>query len=113
VGLGLAVFGWQLGFQSQLDAKARASDRKTPILVIGRIGYVVRGAAFMVIGGLLIWAALTHDSHKSGGLDRSLYLLVGGSAGRFAVILVGAGIGCFGLYLFARARHLDLDRLTS
>jgi hypothetical protein len=27
--------------------------------------------------------------------------------------VVGAGIGCFGLYLFARARHLDLDKLTS
>jgi hypothetical protein len=113
IGIGLAVFGWRLGFLSQLDDRARHSDRRTPILVIGRIGYVVKGAAFLVIGILLAWAAVAHDPHKTGGLDHSLYVLVGGTAGRIAVIVVGAGIGCFGLYLFARARHLDLDKLTS
>jgi hypothetical protein len=113
VGLGLAVFGWRLGFLPQIDEKARHSNRRTPILVIGRIGYVVKGAAFVVVGVLLGWAAVTHDPQKSGGLDQSLYLLLGATAGRVAVIGVATGIGCFGLYLFARARHLDLDRLTS
>ena len=113
VGIGLALFGWRQGFEDQLDAKARNSGRRTPILWMGRIGYVAKGTALMAVGGLLVWAALTHDSRKSGGLDRSLYLLLGDEVGRIAVLLIGAGIGCFGLYLFARARHLDLDRLTS
>jgi hypothetical protein len=113
IGIGLAVFGWRLGFLSQLDEQARHSDRRRPILVIGRIGYVVKGAAFVVIGVLLTWAALTHDPHKTGGLDQSLYELLGAEAGRIAVVVVGAGIGCFGLYLFARARHLDLEKITS
>lgn len=82
-------------------------------MVLGQVGYVVKGAAFVVIGGLLGWAALTRDPQKSGGLDQSLRELLGGTLGPPAVIVAGLGIGCFGLYLFARSRHLDADSLTS
>jgi hypothetical protein len=66
-----------------------------------------------VIGVLLCWAAASHDPRKSGGLDQALRELVGNGLGRPAVVLVGVGIGCFGLYLFARSRHLNERTLTS
>jgi hypothetical protein len=113
IGIGLAVFGWRRGFLSQLEPDAKQSDRRTPIVVIGVVGYVVKGAAFAIIGVLLAWAALTHDPHKTGGLDQSLFELLGGTAGRIAVIVVGVGIGAFGCFLLARARHLHVERLTS
>lgn len=112
-GAGLAVFGLGRGFLSQLDASARRGDRRVPIVVVGQVGYVVKGAALVAIGTLLVWAALTQDAEKSGGLDHSLYLLLGDTIGKFAVVVIGAGIGCFGLYLFMRARHLDTEVLTS
>jgi hypothetical protein len=65
-----------------------------------------------MIGCLLCWAAVTDSPSKTGGLD-SLVTLLGASLGGPAVILVGVGIGCFGLYLFARARHLETHSLTS
>jgi hypothetical protein len=113
IGLGLAVFGWRKGFLPQLDDTARNADRRVPIVVVGRVGYVVKGVAFVAIGALLVWAAVSHDPQKSGGLDQTLYLLLGGTLGRVAVLVIGVGIGSFGLYLFARARHLNIQALTS
>jgi hypothetical protein len=113
IGVGLAVFGIRKGFLGQLDEKARAAQRRVPIVVVGQLGYVVKGLAFVVVGGLLGWAGIVRDPRKSGGLDQVLYELLGHSLGVVAVLVVGAGLACFGLYLFARSRHLDEDSLTS
>lgn len=114
VGVGLAVFGWRVSFLDQLDERARERDhRRKPIVVLGRVGYVTKGLALVVIGVLLVWAAWTHDPHKSAGLDQALYELVGGGLGKAAVLVVAVGLGCFGLFVVARAWHLNRDSLTS
>lgn len=114
IGVGLGVFGWRLGFVDQLDERARSRTvRRWSIIAFGRIGYMTKGIAIVVIGVLLMWAAWTHDPRKSGGLDRSLRELLGGTVGKLAIIVVAAGLACFGLFLLARARHLNRDSLTS
>ena len=113
VGIGLAVFGWRSGFLDQLDEEARTRDRRVPIVLLGQAGYVLKGLALVVVGGLLCWAAWSHDPHRSGGLDESLYQVMGRGWGTVAVVLVAVGIACFGLYLGARARHLNRSNLTS
>ena len=113
IGIGLAVFGARSGFLGQLSEGARRADRRVPIVVVGQVGYVAKGLAFAVVGGLLCWAALWQEPGLSGGLDRSLTLLLGDTLGPPAVVLAGLGIGCFGLYLLARSRHLDRASITS
>jgi hypothetical protein len=114
IGIGLGIFGWRAGFLDQLDRQARSVDgRRVPIVVLGRVGYVSKGVALVVLGLLLGWAAWTHDPHKSGGLDEALHELLGGALGKVAIIVVGTGLGCFGLFLVARAWHLDRKSLTS
>lgn len=113
IGIGLAVFGLTKGFVQQLDETARNRGRRTPIITLGMIGYVVKGAAFVVIGTLFCWAGLSHDPDKSGGLDQALQEFLGNTAGTVAVVVAGAGIGCFGVYLFVVSRHIDNDSITS
>jgi hypothetical protein len=114
VGVGLAAFGWCVGFLDQLDTSARSQDRRrVPIVVLGRVGYVAKGVALVVIGTLLAWAAWTHDPDKSAGLDRALYELVGGRWGKTAILAIAVGLSCFGVFLLARARHLNRGSLTS
>jgi Domain of Unknown Function (DUF1206) len=113
VGVGLAIFGIRRQFLDQLDDAARRGGRRVPIVVLGQVGYVAKGVAFVVIGVLVVWAAVTDDPRQTGGLDQSLERLVGAPLGSVAVTVVGAGIGCFGLYLLARARHLSPRTLTS
>ena len=113
IGIGLAVFGWKAGFVDQLDEEARSKDRRVPIVLLGRVGYVAKGVAMVLIGILLGWVAWTRDPRKSGGLDESLHELLGQGLGTAAVIVVGTGIAAFGLFLLARARHLNRRGLTS
>ena len=113
VGVGLVVFGLRKGFVDQLDARARDSARRAPIVALGQFGYVVKGLAFVLVGMLLVLAAATRDPARTGGLDKSLYELLGSSAGACAAVVVGLGIGSFGLYLCARAWHLNEENLTS
>ncbi|MGH3508879.1 MAG: DUF1206 domain-containing protein [Nocardioidaceae bacterium] len=113
VGVGLVVFGVSKQFLDQLDEEARSADRRHAIVVVGQVGYVSKGLAFMMIGALLGWAAFTQNPRKVGGLDQAFSKLLGSALGGPAVVVAGLGIGCFGLYLFARARHLDTHALTS
>lgn len=113
IGIGMVVFGWRRDFVDQLDSEARNGDRRAPIVVVGTVGYVAKGLAFLVIGTILAWAAWTHDPQRSGGLDQALYRLLGGSLGTAAVLVVGGGIGCFGVFLLARAWHLNRHTLTA
>ena len=114
IGIGLGIFGWRVEFLEQLDQHARSCDgRRVPIVALGRVGYVTKGLALVVVGIVLVWAAWTHDPHKSGGLDQALQELLGGTIGKAAIIVVAVGLGCFGLFLMARARHLNRESLTS
>jgi hypothetical protein len=114
VGIGMGVFGVRRQFLDQLDDEARKDrGRRVPIVMLGEFGYVAKGIAFLVIGVVVLWAAISNDASKTGGLDQSLEQLVGSSLGVAAVAVIGTGIGCFGLYLLARARHLRPRTLTS
>jgi hypothetical protein len=114
IGVGLGIFGWRGGFLDQLDRHARSRDgRRVPIVILGRVGFLAKGVAFVVLGMLLVWAAWTHDPSRSGGLDQALHQLLGGMLGKVAIVVVAAGIGSFGLFLLARAWHLNRESLTS
>jgi hypothetical protein len=113
IGIGLVVFGWRAGFLGQLDKQARHQQRRTPIVLLGRVGYIVKGLAFVVIGILLGWAAVQHQPQRTGGLDQSLRELLGRSLGVPALVVVALGIGCFGVFLLVRSRHLDTGSITS
>lgn len=113
IGIGLAIYGLRRGFVDQLDREARSKGRRIPIVLVGQIGYAAKGLAFVIIGGLVCWAAVSDNPHKAGGLDQSLARLIRVPMGVVAVVAIGLGIACFGLYLFARARHLAPRTLTS
>ncbi|MGZ8771474.1 MAG: DUF1206 domain-containing protein, partial [Aeromicrobium sp.] len=73
----------------------------------GKIGYVSKGIALLIVGGLFLGAAWTHDPDKSGGLDQALRELLDRPFGSLMLGVIAFGIGCYGLFCFARARHLD------
>jgi hypothetical protein len=113
VGAGLAVFGATGQFLGQLGDDTRSGPRSRPIVALGYVGYIAKGAAFVVMGLLATWAGITDDPRKTGGLDQSLERLLGHTWGTAAIAAFGAGVGCFGLYLLARARYLRRSTLTA
>ncbi|WGL51371.1 DUF1206 domain-containing protein [Nocardioides sp. BP30] len=94
------------GWRKELDARGTRGDLGRVITVLARAGYTSRGVAFGIIGGLFVWAAITEDPNRSGGLDRALQRLRGAPFGTALLVLVALGFACYGVYNVAKARHL-------
>jgi hypothetical protein len=114
VGIGIVVVGgflcyrgWTEKFTRDLDAGAQRRDRRMPILLLGKVGYLGKGVALAAVGALFVLAAAQHEPRKSGGLDVALHQLLRQPFGPVVVGAVAAGLGCFGLFCLAWARHLD------
>ena len=107
IAIGLAWRGWKEKFLEMLDHRARTGKDGAAYRWFGKAGYISKGVAFAVVGGLFLYAAWTHDPDKSGGLDQALLQLLEQPFGPVLLALVAAGIACYGFFCFAWARHLD------
>jgi hypothetical protein len=101
------VRAWTEKFREELDTEGKTGSSGSAYVWFGKLGYTAKGIAFGIVGTLFIYAALTHDPHKSGGLDQALTELLGQPFGPFLLAVVAVGIGCYGLFCFARARHIN------
>jgi uncharacterized protein DUF1206 len=116
VGLGVAavgaytlVRGFTGGFMRDVDLDA-APDRWEPLIErIGSVGYVAKGIAFAVSGGLLVYAAASHDVSTATGLDGAMNAIAAVPAGQWLLTAVATGFAAFGVYALARARYPDRD----
>ena len=113
--VGLAIVGvggyfvfiaWTDKLRKKLDAKGKAGASGTAYLWLGRVGFTAKGIAFGIVGGLFVYAALTHEAKKSGGLDEALVKVLEQPYGPALLTAIALGFGCFGVFCFARARHL-------
>ena len=114
VGLAILAYGASLvwrgvtdGFLEHLDGQGRSGDSGTAYTWLGRAGYVSKGIAIGIVGCLFGYAAISHDPNKTGGLDQALRDVLDQPFGPTLLLVIAAGIGCYGLFCFARARHLS------
>jgi Domain of Unknown Function (DUF1206) len=101
--------GVTTSFRERLRPGALTGPSGTVIKRLGQVGYVAKGVAFAVLGGLFVWAGATYDADQAGGLDTALRTLLDESIGPWLLVVVAAGIVAFGLYCFAWARHADTN----
>jgi hypothetical protein len=107
VGIGLVVTGWTESFARNLDSEALTGTAGAAYLVLGRVGHIAKGIAIGIVGGLFVYAGIDHDSSEGGGLDQALQKVLRAPAGPYLLVLIAAGFVCYGLFCFARSRHLD------
>jgi hypothetical protein len=103
----LAWRGWTEKFAENLETEGKLGYSGAGYLILGKVGYMAKGAALAIVGGLFCYAGITHDAKESGGLDQALRKVLEQPFGPYLLIAMGLGIACFGLFCFARARHLD------
>ncbi|MGY1841258.1 MULTISPECIES: DUF1206 domain-containing protein [unclassified Modestobacter] len=116
VGVGVAAVGGYVGlrgvtggFMRDVDLHA-APDRWEPLIErIGQVGYVAKGIAFALSGGLLVHAAVTRDVATATGLDGAMIAIGAVPTGQWLLTAVAAGFAAFGVYALARARYPDRD----
>jgi hypothetical protein len=92
--------GWTRGFLADLQEHPGAWA-----VHAGRFGYVAKGVALAVVGGLFVAAALHERPSEAAGLDGALKTLGGRPYGSVLLTVVALGLLAYGVYSFARARY--------
>jgi len=92
--------GWSRKFLEDLEAHpGRWATRA------GRVGFVAKGVALVVVGILFCAAAAHRNAKEATGLDGALKTLREQPFGLALLVVTALGFAAFGLYSFARARH--------
>jgi hypothetical protein len=109
--IGVGVFhvykGWTKKFREDLVTTGAGAVSKA-VVRLGQVGYIAKGVALGVLGGLFVYAAATSDADKAGGLDDALKTIRDQPFGVVLLVAVGIGIAAYGVYSFARARYAKL-----
>ena len=114
IGLGIMVYGgnqiylaWNEKHQKKLATEGKSGEAGKAYMLFGKIGYIAKGIAVGLVGGLFVYAAFTEDPEKSGSTDKALHKVLQQPFGPWLLIALSLGIACYGLFQFARARHLS------
>lgn len=105
VGVGVyhVVKGWQKKFLEDLESHPGEWVEQA-----GRFGYIAKGIALAIVGGLFVVAAVRHKPSEANGLDGALHTLLEAPGGQALLTVVALGLIAYGVYSFGRARHADV-----
>jgi len=105
VGLYQAYQGVTRSYLDDSKTEEMSSTMCTWMSVAGTIGYLARGAVFVLIGGLVIKAAVDYNPNDAVGLDGALARLAHHSYGSYLLGAVAAGFIAFAVFSLSEARY--------
>ena len=104
VGVAAAVKGVKKSFTEEIDTSSMSPVARKGVARMGQIGYIAKGVALGLVGGLLSYAALTFDRQKA-GLDGALQTILAQPFGKFLLTAVALGFVAFGLFAILQSRY--------
>jgi hypothetical protein len=104
VGLDFVTLGVRQTFMKYLLITQMRRRTRRIVRTLGIIGTAARGVVVAVFGGLVIDAAVSHNSAKVGGVDKALLTLRDEPFGPVVLLLVASGLFIFGVYALCEAR---------
>ena len=114
--IGVAIAAWGVAhirkaytekFKKKIDAKGLSGTSGTVYVYLAKVGYVAKGVAFCIVGGLFCYAAITHEPNKSGGLDQALSEVLEQPFGPILLAAIALGFVAYGFFCFVQARYFD------
>jgi hypothetical protein len=107
LGVGVAglVKGVNRSFSEEIDTSSMSPLARKAVARLGQVGYIAKGAALGVVGGLLSYAALTFERRHAQGLDAALQTILVQPFGRYALTAVALGFVAFGLFAILQSRY--------
>lgn len=105
VGVVAATKGLRKSFIEEIDTSSLSSQAQQGVLRLGQVGYVTKGIAYGLVGGLLSYAALTFDVRKASGLDGALQTILAQPFGRWLLSAMAFGFFAFGLFRMLQSRY--------
>lgn len=102
-GVAFVVMGVLRSFRKRMHVPAGAVGRG--ITILGVVGFVAKGISLLIVGVLLVVAAVTSDAEAAAGLDGAVQALLDLPLGPLLVAVVGVGFAAYGVFTIARARY--------
>ncbi|MDQ1397508.1 MAG: hypothetical protein QOG64_2767 [Acidimicrobiaceae bacterium] len=112
--IGLAIVGSGLAntvsaltgrWKKHLHIEQMGADTRRAITVVAVVGLVARTIVFALVGLFVVRAAVRHDAKEATGLDGALKRLRGQAHGPLLLVIVAAGLLCYGVYCLMLARY--------
>jgi hypothetical protein len=105
VGVAAVVKGAKKSFTEEIDTSSMSAKSRKGVAQLGQIGYIAKGVALGLVGGLLSYAAVTFDRQKAQGLDGALQTILAQPFGRFLLTAVALGFAAFGAFAILQSRY--------
>jgi hypothetical protein len=100
-GVSFVVMGVLRSFRKRLDIPD--GKRGRTVEIAGVVGFVAKGIALVIVGVLLLIAAVRTDAETAGGLDGAVDALLDLALGPLLAGVVGAGFLAYGFFTVVRA----------
>ena len=91
-------------FAEEIDTSSMSPGGREGVARLGQVGYIARGVALGLVGGLLSYATLTFDRQEAPGLDSALETILAQPFGRFLLTAVALGFAAFGVFAILQSR---------
>jgi hypothetical protein len=105
IGLAAGFKGITQSFSEEIDTSRLSSTGRKAVLNLGQVGYLTKGVALGLAGGLLSYAAWTFDWKKASGLDAALQTVLHQPFGRWLLSAMALGFVAFGLFAMLQFRY--------
>ena len=104
VGVAHIVKAVKRSYLDDLETSSMSAASRKTVERLGGGGYLAKGVALGVVGGLLTYATVTLDRQRT-GLDGAMQTIVEQPFGKFLLTAVAAGFVAFGLFAFVQSRY--------
>jgi len=91
-------------FLDDVDTSSMSRAARRSVERLGALGYVAKGVALGLVGGLLTYATVTHDQQRT-GLDGAMQTIADQPFGKFLLTAVAAGFIAFGVFSILQSRY--------
>ena len=107
IGIGVAglVSGIRKSFSEEIDTTSLSPAIRNAVTRWGQIGYITKGLALGVVGGLLTYATLSFERQNTPGLDGAMRAVLAQPFGKFLLTAVALGFVAFGLFAILQSRY--------
>ncbi len=106
--IGVGLYQCYRSATRKFEKKWRGSNNPWTVR-LAQFGVAARGFTLMLIGGIVINAAIQADPDEARGLGHALRSLQDQTYGTILLTVIGAGLICYGLYCFVNARYRQID----
>ena len=107
VGAAHIVKALKQSFLDDLDTSSMSASARRTVARLGSGGYLAKGVALGLVGGLLTYATVTSDRQRA-GLDGAMQTIADQPFGKFLLTAVAAGFLAFALFTFVQSRYRQM-----